>query len=255
MTIEAVDPAAYAVAFGGGLASFLSPCVLPLVPAYLSVVSGVNLIEPSEGDRRREVRRVAATTGVFVAGFSVVFVGLGLSATSVGRVLFTNQLLLTRVSGVLVMVMGLFLLASLVLRSPWMFREARFHPQLGRYGAAAPFVAGVAFGFGWTPCIGPVLGSILLIAASQGRVWAGGSLLAVYSAGLAVPFLATGLAARRLTSTFAWIRRRLRAITVLSGASLFGFGVLLVFNRLLWVTTQLQALLRAVGLERIVRLG
>ena len=255
VTINSADLPAYLVAFGGGVASFLSPCVLPLVPAYLSIVSGVNLTDTTEPRAARDLRRVVGTTGLFVGGFSLVFVGLGLSATSVGRVLFTNQLLLTRASGVMVMAMGLFLLASLILRSPWLYREARFHPQLGRYGAFAPRVAGAAFGFGWTPCLGPVLGSILVIAASSGRVWSGGTLLAVYSAGLGVPFLVTGVAVRRLTTTFAWIRRHLRDITILSGVSLVGFGVLLVFNRLIWVTTQLQAFLRVVGLDRLVKLG
>lgn len=255
MTIEEVGPAAYAVAFGGGVVSFLSPCVLPLVPAYLSIVSGVNLTADSGETVAREAGRVARATALFILGFTAVFVGLGLSATSIGHVLFTNQLLLTRVSGVLVMAMGLFMLGSLVLRAPWLYREARFHPRLGRYRAMAPVVAGVAFGFGWTPCIGPVLGSILVIAASRERVWSGGSLLAVYSAGLGVPFLVTGLAMRRLTPAFGWIRRHLPAITVASGLSLFGLGVLLVFNRLIWVTTELQSLLRVVGLDRLVRLG
>jgi cytochrome c-type biogenesis protein len=254
MAIETVGPGAYLVAFGGGVISFLSPCVLPLMPAYLSVVTGLDVAELT-GPNRPAARRVVRTTGMFVAGFSAVFILLGLSATALGGVLFDNQLLLTRASGVFVLAMGLFLLGSLVLQAPWMYQEARFHPQLGGYGAFAPAVAGAAFGFGWTPCIGPVLGSILTIAATQDRAWAGGTLLAAYSLGLGVPFLLAGLAFHRLAGTFAFVRRHFTAITVVSALSLVFFGTLLVFNRLIWVTTQLQDFLRSVGLERLVELG
>ena len=254
MTIHSVDVPAYLAAFGGGVVSFASPCVLPLVPAYLSIVSGVNVT--AEGQRTRaELGRIASTTALFIGGFSAVFITLGLSATSFGRIVFANQLVLTRLSGVLVMVMGLFLLASLVLKAPWLYREARFHPELGRYGKFAPAVAGIAFGFGWTPCIGPVLGSILAIAASQGRVWSGGSLLAVYSLGLGVPFLITGMAMNRLTRAFGWVRVHLRGISVVSGTSLVVLGALLEFNRLIWLTTQLQSLARHLGLDRVINLG
>jgi cytochrome c-type biogenesis protein len=255
VAIHDVGLSAYAIAFGGGVISFLSPCVLPLVPAYLSVVSGINLAADADQRARGQVGRIAATTATFIGGFTVVFVLLGLSATSIGRVVFTNQLLLTRVSGVMVMAMGMFLLGSIVLESPWMYREARFHPQLGRYGAFAPAVAGMAFGFGWTPCIGPVLGSILAIAAARDRVWSGATLLAVYSAGLGLPFLVSGIAMHRLTRVFGWVRRHLRGISLISGGSLVLLGALLVFNRLIWLTTQLQSLLRVVGLDRLVRLG
>jgi cytochrome c-type biogenesis protein len=254
MAIETVGPGAYLVAFGGGVVSFLSPCVLPLMPAYLSIVTGLDVTEIT-GPTRPAARRVARTTGMFVAGFSGVFILLGLSATAVGNVVFDNQLLLTRISGVLVLAMGLFLLGSLVLQAPWMYREARFHPELGGYGVFAPAVAGAAFGFGWTPCIGPVLGSILTIAATQERAWAGGTLLAAYSLGLGVPFLLSGLAFHRLAGAFAFVRRHFSAITAVSALSLVFFGTLLVFNRLIWVTTQLQNFLRSVGLERLVELG
>jgi cytochrome c-type biogenesis protein len=136
-----------------------------------------------------------------------------------------------------------------------MYREARFHPDIGRYGRLAPVVAGVAFGFGWTPCIGPVLGSILAIAASQGRAWSGGTLLAAYSLGLGLPFLVTGIAINRLTNAFRWIREHLRTISVASGVTLVALGALLVFNRLIWVTTQLQTLARHLGLDKVVNLG
>ena len=185
----------------------------------------------------------------------MVFIGLGLSASALGGVLFDNQLLLTRLSGFLVFAMGLFLLGSLVTKNPRFFQEARFHPDLGRFGKGAPAVAGVAFGFGWTPCIGPILGSILTLAATADGTLTGGSLLAAYSLGLGVPFLATGLLFGHLSSAFAWIKRHLQQITLVSAISLVGFGVLLMTNQLIRITTELQNILRAVGLEWLVNLG
>ncbi|HJZ56246.1 MAG TPA: cytochrome c biogenesis protein CcdA [Gemmataceae bacterium] len=141
MAIDAIGPGAYALALGGGLVSFASPCVLPLVPAYLSVVTGLEVAELRES-RRDRVVGVVRDTGLFVAGFTAVFTALGLSATTLGRSVAVHQLVLTRLSGVVVMAMGLFLLGSLVVGAPWMFREFRLHPRLGRFGAVAPLVAG-----------------------------------------------------------------------------------------------------------------
>jgi cytochrome c-type biogenesis protein len=228
--------------------------VLPIVPGYLSLVTGLEITELQDGGRRR-LLGIARDTGLFIAGFSTVFVLLGLSATSLGQLLVRNQLLLTRISGVLVLSMALFMIGSIFLRAPWLYQEKRFHPDTGRFGPFAPPIAGAAFGFGWTPCIGPVLGSILAVAATQQRAWAGASLLAVYSLGLGLPFLATGLALGRLAGTFAWIKRHYTALVVAASLSLGFFGVLLVFNRLVWMTSRLQEALRAVGLERIVNLG
>ncbi|MDP9386492.1 MAG: cytochrome c biogenesis protein CcdA [Actinomycetota bacterium] len=244
----------YLAAFLGGTVSFLSPCVLPIVPAYLSIITGLDITQAAVGGRRQLIG-VARDTSLFIAGFSSVFILLGLSATSIGRSVFDNQLVLTRVSGLLVLAMALFLLGSLVLRAPWLYQERRFHPDLGRFGVFAAPVAGAAFGFGWTPCIGPVLSSVLAIAATQGEASQGGLLLAAYSAGLGVPFLAAGLAFSRLTGAFAWVKRHFAAVTAASALSLAFFGVLLTFNRLVWVTTQLQEALDAVGLGRLIELG
>lgn len=254
MGYEHLSPLTYLAAFGGGLVSFLSPCVLPIVPGYLSLVTGLDIAELQRGSRRRLVG-IARDTGLFIAGFSTVFVLLGLSATSLGQLLVRNQLLLTRISGVLVLSMALFMIGAIFLRAPWLYQEKRFHPEASRFGPFAPPIAGAAFGFGWTPCIGPVLGSILAVAATQQRVWAGASLLAVYSLGLGVPFLVTGLALGRLAGAFAWIKRHAVALVVVASVSLGFFGVLLVFNRLVWVTSHLQDALRAVGLESLVNLG
>jgi cytochrome c-type biogenesis protein len=247
-------PVGYAAAFGGGLVSFASPCVLPIVPAYLSVITGLDIGEATGGSRRH-LGRVARDTGLFVAGFSAVFILLGLSATTVGRALFANHVLITRLSGLAVLAMALFLAGSLVLRAPWLYGEHRFQLSPSRYGPLAAPVAGAAFGFGWTPCIGPVLGSVLAVAATRGRVAEGAGLLTAYSAGLGVPFLASGLAFSRLAGAFGWVKHHFALITIASAGALALFGVLLTLDRLTWVTSQLQAALRAIGLGRLVTLG
>lgn len=254
--IENVNLVSYLLAFGAGLISFLSPCVLPVVPGYLSVITGLDVTAAGEGESWRDRNwPIARDTGLFILGFSSVFIGLGLSASLVGGILFDNQLLLTRLTGFFVFAMGLFLLGSITTKNPRFYTEARFQPNLGRFGRAAPPVAGAAFGFGWTPCIGPVLGSILTIAAATDSALTGGSLLAAYSAGLGVPFLATGLLFSRLAGMFTWIKQHLDRIVLVSSASLVIFGVLLMTNQLIRITTELQNALRAVGLEWIVNLG
>jgi cytochrome c-type biogenesis protein len=251
---ENVSPAVYVLAFAGGFVSFLSPCVLPLVPGYLSMVTGLDIATLEDGSRPH-VSRIVATTSLFVAGFGVVFVMLGLSASTIGSTLIENKAMLTRLSGALMLAMALFLLGSMFLKAPWLYQEKRFHPQLGRFGVAAPVVAGVAFGFGWSPCIGPVLGSILGIAARQDRVLAGGSLLAAYALGLGVPFLACGLALGRVGGALSFVKRHFGAILVGSSLVLAAFGVLLVFNSLTSVTADLQRALDHAGLDWLVNLG
>lgn len=248
-----VNALSYLAAFGGGLISFLSPCVLPIVPGYLSLITG---LDPGElEDRKGHTAGIVRDTLLFIAGFGTVFVLLGLSATSLGNWLFENQTVLTRLSGALVLAMAAFMIGSLMLQAPWLYQELRFHPRLGRLGRAAPPVAGAAFGFGWTPCIGPVLTSILLVAANQDRVLTGGTLLAAYSAGLGVPFLITGVAFGRMTRALAAVRRHLPQIVLISSLVMAAFGLLLLFDRLSVLTTEINDVLRSVGLDWIVELG
>ncbi|MGI9623629.1 MAG: cytochrome c biogenesis CcdA family protein [Acidimicrobiales bacterium] len=249
-----ITPVTYAVAFGGGLISFASPCVLPLVPGYLSIVTGLEVGELQES-KRSNALAVARDTGLFVLGFGAVFVALGVSATSIGRFVFEQQILLTRLSGALVLGMALFMLGSMYLQAPWLYQEMRFHPQLGRYGRAAPTVAGAAFGFGWTPCIGPVLTSILAIAAASGQASTGAALLAAYTLGLGLPFFITGLLMGRLGASLKWVQDHIQGIVIASSIALALFGVLLIFNQLIRITTMLQDLLRAIGLGSLVELG
>jgi cytochrome c-type biogenesis protein len=204
---------------------------------------------------RQQMARIARDTSLFIAGFSAVFIALGLSATTLGHTLVRNQATITRIAGLVVLGFALFTLGSLVLHLPWLYQEKRFHPALSRFGPFAAPVAGAAFGFGWTPCIGPVLGSVLAVAATQSRAAQGALLLAVYSAGLGLPFLATGLAFGRLAGALGWVKRHFTAITIASAAALAFFGVLLTLNRLTWVTSQLQTALGHIGLGRLVFLG
>lgn len=250
----AIENVSYVAAFGGGLVSFLSPCVLPIVPAYLSVITGLDVAEVRAADRRH-LPRIAWHTGLFIAGFSAVFVLLGLSATALGQTLTRNQSTITRISGLIMLAMALYVLGSLVLSAPGAYRERRFHPNLSRFGPFAAPVAGVAFGFGWQPCIGPVLSSVLTLAASQRGVGRAAGLMLVYSAGLGVPFLATGLAFGRLAGALDFVKRHSRGFTAASGFALGSFGVLLALDRLVWLTAQLQEGLQAVGLGRLLELG
>ena len=241
-------------AFLGGVVSFLSPCVLPIVPAYVSVVTGLSVTTVQEGGRS-QLRTTLRTSLGFILGFSAVFVLLGLSVTAVGSVLFDHRDLLTRVSGLVVLAMALFLLASLVLKSPWLYQEKKWHPQLDRFGPFAAPVAGVAFGFGWTPCIGPVLTSVLAIAASSGEAGRGAALLVAYSAGLAVPFLAAALALDRYAGAFGVVKRHFAGITAASAVVLAVFGVLLALDRMSLVTTYTQSALSSIGLGGLLGLG
>jgi cytochrome c-type biogenesis protein len=230
----------YLAAFGGGLLSVASPCVLPILPVVLSVVTGTDIT--AVGETSRHLGKVARDTLLFVAGFSVVFVLIGLSATVVGQTLTHDKQLLTRISGIVLLVMATLLAAGMFLRMPAATREARFHPNLSRLGPFAAPVAGAAFGFGWTPCATPVLASVLAVAASGSNITRAAGLLVAYSLGLGVPCLAVSLAFGRLAGALAFARRHALAIMSVATAAMAGYGFLLVLNRLSWVTTHLQSL-------------
>jgi cytochrome c-type biogenesis protein len=249
-----VNLVAYLAAFGGGVVSFLSPCVLPLVPGYLSMVTGLDLPDLEAGLPVYR-RRTLLTTALFVAGFGAVFIVLGLQASSLGTLLRDHQSTLTRISGALMLAMALFLLGSLFLRAPWLYQEKRFHPQLTGLGTAAPVVAGAAFGFGWSPCIGPILGSILTIAADTHRIWAGATLLAAYSLGLGLPFLVTGLLLGSLGGMFGWVKRHYPLIVGGSAVVLGLFGIVLMFDELSRLSLHFQHVLTDAHMEWLVKLG
>ncbi len=212
-----------------GALSFISPCVLPLLPGYLSLMSGYSVAELQAGEGSS--RRMLWATGLFVTGFTIVFVMLGVLATRIGALITTGSV----IAGWVVLIFGLTILVAALTNANWLqnlMRERRVDVRPSRFGQAAPLVMGLAFGFGWTPCIGPVLGGILALAGTQETVGQGAVLLLAYSLGLGIPFIIAGLAVNRAMSTMAFLRRHLRPINILSGALLAGFGVLMITNQL-----------------------
>jgi cytochrome c-type biogenesis protein len=216
------------VAFAAGVLGFFSPCVVPLIPGYLSFVSGVSLWEMQLEERRQHAGRVLIATVVFILGFSVIFTALGASASFFGAFVLGNRQLLSRVGGVIIIALGLVMLG--VIKIPGLARERRMQVTHRRGGVLGAFPIGMAFGFAWTPCVGPVLGSILTLAATAQRAADGAVLLFAYSLGLGLPFLATALL---LTTTFEALRalnRYARVIETASGVFLVVMGAALVFD-------------------------
>jgi len=221
---------ASSVAFTAGVVSFASPCVLPLVPTYLAVL-GSTL--PQRGsDRALAPRRTVPATLLFVAGFTVVFCALGASATVVGGTLSAHRTGLQTGTGIAVLVFGAVALLSATPRFTAAGRALRWHPNLQRWGRAGPPVLGAAFALAWSPCIGPILGSVLAMAASREHAVAGTSLLAFYAAGLAVPLVACSIIVDRAGAITRIVRRSTRYLTHLSGVALIAVGSLLVSGEL-----------------------
>jgi cytochrome c-type biogenesis protein len=241
-------------AFGAGVISFVSPCVLPIVPGYLSLVTGLSVGEIRE-QQRHYLKRIAVNTGLFVLGFTVVFVLLGLITTAAGSALFRNQETLTRISGGLVLLMACYLAGSQLLTTPRLYQEFRWQPHLDRFGPVAAPVAGAAFGLGWTPCIGPILGAVLGFAARGEDLARSTILLVAYSLGLGVSFLAVGLAMGKLTRTMNWFKRHSRAITLVSAAILAVFGIILLTDSLPTLTAHMSNFLRDNGFGWLVDAG
>lgn len=219
---DPINGADVPVAFVAGLVSFVSPCVLPLVPGYLSAVTGVNVAEIETAGWRR----VLGPSLLFIAAFSAVFILLGLTATALGETLRDNQDLLSDIGAVLLILMGLLFIATMFVDR--LNREWRVDALMERAGKGGPIVAGAAFSIAWTPCTGPALGGILTLAGIQGEVAHAAFLLAVYSAGLAVPFLLTALAFSQATTAFAAVKRHYRAIVATGGGILIAMGILIL---------------------------
>ena len=240
------DPAAgvgLLPALAAGLVSFLSPCVLPLVPGYLAAVVGVS----AEELERAPARRVLAPSLLFVASFSAIFIVLGLSATAVGSALAEHRDTLEKVSAGLIVAMGLLFIASLFIAR--LNREWHVDALLERAGRGGPLVAGAAFAVAWTPCVGPTLGAILSAAALSESASHGAFLLAVYSAGLAIPFLLSALAFAHMTRAFGVVKRNYSILIATGGAILIVMGVLIWTGELFQLNIEAQRFLDRVGLN------
>lgn len=248
MPIDVVEPSVVA-AFGAGVLSFLSPCVLPLVPGYLSLMSGLSTTAVMGAPSRIERQRLLITSLLFVLGFSVVFVAYGAIASSLGSALLEHRQVLTRIAGVAVAVMGL-VVAGVFTWLP-LLRERRFQVTPSALGPYAAPIMGMAFAFGWTPCIGPVLAAVLTLAAARDTLSEGVGLLGAYSLGLGVPFVLSGFAFGRLRTTWNWFRRHGRAIDRVAGGLLVIFGILLFTAQLDRLSAYVTSWWTAAGLDRL----
>ncbi len=243
------------VAFGAGILSFISPCVLPLLPGYLSLMSGYSVAELEAGSASSA--RMLRVTGLFVLGFTVVFVALGAAATGVGSFLARNKNLANQVAGWVVVGFGLLIVWTAVSKSSLLARltrERRMEVRPSRLGSWAPPVMGLAFGFAWTPCIGPVLGVILTASAVQETVVRGMMLLFVFALGLGVPFVLAGVGMSRAFRAMRFMRRYLRPINITSGLLLAGFGVLMITGQISVLSSWISRLLIDTPLERLANI-
>jgi len=218
-------------AFLFGFLSFISPCVLPIVPGYLSFISGVSFDEMQNTDNRSKMRnRIIFNSIFFIAGFSLVFILLGASATAVGEFLHAQIGIISKIAGVIIIVFGLHMAG--LFKIPFLNYEKRFHTGGKKLGLFGAFLVGVAFAFGWTPCIGPILAAILAIASQQDSVGKGMILLASYSMGLGIPFLLTGMSLSAFLGVFNRFKRHLHTVEVVGGVLLVGVGLLIMTNYL-----------------------
>jgi cytochrome c-type biogenesis protein len=246
---ELADPSTVGIPIAAlaGAASFVSPCVLPLLPAYLSYVSGASAEMVTSGEA--SPRRLLIPTAVFVLGFTTVFVALGTSASLAGSMVQSHREILTRVGGVLVILMGLAFAGLLPMR--WLYSERRL--LVGKGGSVAGnYLLGLSFALGWTPCIGQTLGATLLIASQAETAPRGALLLAVYSLGLGIPFILSGLGVARLAGALRFFRKHQQAILRFSGGVLVIFGVLLFLDRVFVISNIFQRWMMAAGLDALI---
>jgi cytochrome c-type biogenesis protein len=216
-------------AFVAGTVSFLSPCVLPLVPGYVSLISGATIDELQQDKERKLLAGIMVKSMSFIVGFSVVFISLGAAATKIGQLTKGYRGILSIVAGAVIILFGLHLTGLLQIKA--LYADKRIHSAAGGKSIAGAFVVGFAFAFGWTPCIGPILSAILALAAAQGTVSRGVFLLSIYSLGLAVPFMITSLGIERFLAFYTRFRVHLHKVEVASGVLLIALGLLIGFDK------------------------
>jgi len=243
MTADPASGVGLGAALAAGTVSFLSPCVLPLVPGYLSAVTGVSVSDLGDAG----VRRVLVPSLLFIASFSAIFIALGLASTGVGQALRDHRETLNKVAAAVIMLMGAIFVLSLIVAR--LNREWHVEALLAKAGSGGPVVAGAAFAIAWTPCVGPTLGAINALAAVNGNVLQGMGLLAVYSAGLAIPFLITALAFSRMTTAFGAIKRHYWVITTAGGVILIAMGILILTGEFFQLNIEAQKLTNDLGLN------
>jgi cytochrome c-type biogenesis protein len=226
-------------AFTAGVISFISPCVLPLIPGYLSFISGVSLEEMKGEEKKSEaLKKVTLNTLLFVLGFSVVFTAMGASATFVGEFLLSKLSLFNKIAGAIIILLGLHIMG--VFRISFLNYEKRFHTKSKPLGPLGSFVVGLAFAFGWTPCIGPILGGILLLASNQDTMGKGIVLLSSYSLGLGIPFLITAVSFNTFLGVFGWVKKHFRTIEIISGLLLVIIGVFIFIGSFGYIASLLN---------------
>lgn len=234
---ELVPSVGWAVAFGAGVLSFFSPCTAPLVPGYVSLISGVSGDRLAAGGRAHTLQALR-TSLLFVLGFVVVFVLLGVVAALIGGLVGPARRLVNQLAGGMMIAMGLFVIG--VLHVPSLYRDHRLDLAGRALGPAGPTLLGMAFAFGWTPCVGPILAAILFYAGTADTVGEGAALLFLYALGMGVPFVLAGVGFTRMVGVLGWVRRHYRLVNWMSGGVLIGMGLLFVTNTFFWASIAVQ---------------
>lgn len=230
-----MNEVSYPLAFLAGVLSFLSPCVMPLVPSYVSFITGISFEDLTDSTDKKRIRFLTMTNSLaFIFGFSAIFISLGASSSFIGQFLFQYQDTIRIVGGIIIIIFGLFVMGFIKL--DFLTQEKKMHLSGRPSGYAGAFVIGMTFAAGWTPCIGPILGSILLVASTKGSTIAGMQMLAIYSLGLAIPFFISSLAFNSFLSYSKKIQRYMRAIMIASGVLLILFGIMLLANKVSQLT-------------------
>jgi cytochrome c-type biogenesis protein len=238
-----MDDVSFLTAFAAGLVSFLSPCVLPLVPGYISIISGSSLDQLKAQEKDSSLfRTVLLNSILFIVGFSLTFIMLGASATWIGQVLVSRMRLLGQLAGIVLIVFGIHLTGIIKINA--LYKDKRFHNVQKPRGLLGALVLGLAFAFGWTPCIGPILAGILTIASTKQTVTEGMFLLAVYSAGLGIPFLLTSLALNQFLAFYGRFKKHFHVVEVVSGALVIAVGLLILTGSLSRLATYFSFLNR-----------